>query len=67
MPTAKARLGKNDEIIIPSNIYTVLGVAEGDLVEIELIDGNLVIRPAKLPIKMRNSMDHDGDSKPETS
>jgi len=58
MAIARARLGKkSDEIIIPSSMSRFLGIAEGDMVEIEQTPEGIVIRPAKLPLQMRRKQE----------
>ena len=54
MAIARARIGKKGEIVIPSSILKLLGVEKDALVEIESTTDGLVIRPAQLPLKMKD-------------
>lgn len=54
MAIARARIGKKGEIVIPSSILKLLGVDKDELVEIESTPEGLVIRPAQLPLKMKD-------------
>jgi len=61
MAIARARIGKKGEIVIPSSILKLLGVEKDELVEIESTPQGLVIRPAELPLKMKDVPKEDAD------
>lgn len=54
MAIARARIGKKGEIVIPSSILKLLGVEKDAVVEIESTPDGLVIRPAEMPVKMKD-------------
>jgi bifunctional DNA-binding transcriptional regulator/antitoxin component of YhaV-PrlF toxin-antitoxin module len=63
MAIAKARIGKKGEIVIPTSILKLLGVEKDAVVEIESTPEGLVIRPAQLPVKMKD-VPADASDKP---
>jgi AbrB family looped-hinge helix DNA binding protein len=41
----KVRVGKNGRITIPVEFRRKLGIKEGDILEIEALEGKIVLRP----------------------
>ena len=39
------KVGKNGRITIPAEIRKTLGIKEGDILEIEVADGKIILRP----------------------
>jgi AbrB family looped-hinge helix DNA binding protein len=42
------RVGKRRAVVIPRDLCAVVGLEEGDFIELKAVDGTVVIKPKKL-------------------
>ena len=43
---------RNDAIVLPREVIELLGLSEGDVLEVRLEDGNIVLEPLNDPFKV---------------